>query len=313
MKKVFTYIISFVKEEIKWGYFISVVAFAGICIFLQYKFKLSHHYVDYYRKDFSFLFRAFILYAIPFIGTLSLYSVFHKKWTIWLNPHFIMLIGLTLITYVWRCDISLHTTLVKNFVDPSQQRYWQKVGTQLMHGIILFPLPFLWWWFMDKKEKPFYGWQYKNISFTPYFLILLILTPFIIIASTQPDFLRTYPKVASILKDEPQSLLTIAKAGLFELTYAFDFLMNEFFFRGFIILAFIPFLGRGIIIPMAVFYIFIHFGKPLGETISSFFGGIALGIITYETRSIYGGVIIHIGIAWLMEIAAFIGRTQLHS
>jgi hypothetical protein len=54
---------------------------------------------------------------------------------------------------------------------------------------------------------------------------------------------------------------------------------------------------------MAIFYCTIHFGKPLGECISSFFGGIILGVVSYHTRTIFGGFMVHVGIAWLMELA----------
>ena len=43
---------------------------------------------------------------------------------------------------------------------------------------------------------------------------------------------------------------------------------------------------------MAAMYVSIHFGKPLGETISSFFGGYILGIITINSRNIIGGTIV---------------------
>jgi hypothetical protein len=54
-----------------------------------------------------------------------------------------------------------------------------------------------------------------------------------------------------------------------------------------------------------VLYCTLHFGKPMGEAVSSVFGGYILGVVAYETRSIWGGVIVHIGIAWMMEIIAF--------
>ena len=66
--------------------------------------------------------------------------------------------------------------------------------------------------------------------------------------------------------------------------------------------------GKDAILPMAVFYCTIHFGKPIGECISSFFGGLLLGIITFNTRSIIGGLIVHLGIAWLMELGGYIGN-----
>jgi len=63
---------------------------------------------------------------------------------------------------------------------------------------------------------------------------------------------------------------------------------------------------RHAVLPMAVTYCFLHFGKPMAECISSFFGGYLLGVIAMYTRSIFGGCIIHMGIAFLMEAAAMI-------
>jgi hypothetical protein len=57
---------------------------------------------------------------------------------------------------------------------------------------------------------------------------------------------------------------------------------------------------------MAALYCAIHFGKPLAECISSFFGGILLGVISYHSRSVAGGLVLHLGIGWLMEIAGLI-------
>jgi membrane protease YdiL (CAAX protease family) len=54
---------------------------------------------------------------------------------------------------------------------------------------------------------------------------------------------------------------------------------------------------------MVVAYALIHFEKPLVEALSSIVGGLVLGIISYRTKSIYGGVILHLGIAFTMEIA----------
>jgi hypothetical protein len=59
---------------------------------------------------------------------------------------------------------------------------------------------------------------------------------------------------------------------------------------------------------MAAFYCTIHFGKPLGECITSFFGGLALGVLAYRTRSILGGLIIHLGLAWMMELGGWLGN-----
>ena len=138
--------------------------------------------------------------------------------------------------------------------------------------------------------------------------MLLFMVPLITAASTQPDFLAMYPKMGSV-----RFLNEGSGNGwhqlLYELSYGTDFIGIELFFRGFLVLAFAKWVGKDAILPMAVFYCTIHFGKPLGECISSFFGGMILGVLTYHTRSIIGGLIVHLGIAWLMELGGYIGRS----
>jgi hypothetical protein len=58
------------------------------------------------------------------------------------------------------------------------------------------------------------------------------------------------------------------------------------------------------VLPMALFYCTVHFGKPMAECVSSLFGGLLLGIIALESRSIYVGVLLHLCLAWGLEIAA---------
>ena len=71
---------------------------------------------------------------------------------------------------------------------------------------------------------------------------------------------------------------------LFELSYGSDFFSVEIFFRGFLVIGFMKWAGKDAILPMACFYCTIHFGKPLGECISSYFGGMLLGIVSYNTK-----------------------------
>jgi membrane protease YdiL (CAAX protease family) len=97
----------------------------------------------------------------------------------------------------------------------------------------------------------------------------------------------------------------------YEIAYGLDFITVELLFRGFLVIGMIKILGRNAIVPMAVIYCMLHFGKPMGEAISSIFGGYILGVVAYETRSVWGGIIVHMGIAWLMEIIAY-GQKLLH-
>lgn len=161
-------------------------------------------------------------------------------------------------------------------------------------------------WKIFDSNQPFYGTTTKNINWKPYWLMLLIMLPLVAAASTQPDFLAMYPKLKLIAGSSEE--INWWQKILFELSYGSDFIGIELFFRGFLILAFVKWAGKDAILPMACFYCAIHFGKPLAECISSYFGGIVLGIVVYNTKSIWGGLMVHLGIAWLMELGGNIGN-----
>jgi len=162
-------------------------------------------------------------------------------------------------------------------------------------------------WKLTREKQPFYGTGIKNFSVRPYLLMLLIMVPLVGAASTQADFLAMYPKLKSI-----SFLNNKENSGwyklLYELSYGSDFFTIELFFRGFLVLAFAKWAGKDAILPMALFYCTIHFGKPLGECISSYFGGLILGVVIYHTRTIFGGLLVHVGIAWMMELGGYLGN-----
>ncbi len=185
--------------------------------------------------------------------------------------------------------------------DKPWNNYWQTVLYWPLLVIIIGTILYIIWNVFDKKKQPFYGIKTRGIDWRPYGLMLLIMLPLVAAASTQPDFQAMYPKLQSI---EGNKLL-------FELSYGSDFITIELFFRGFLVLAFLKWAGKDAILPMACFYCTIHFGKPLGECISSYFGGMILGVIVYNTRSILGGLMVHLGIAWMMELAGYFVQLRI--
>lgn len=155
------------------------------------------------------------------------------------------------------------------------------------------------------KDSIFFGLSVKNIHLTPYLLLLLAILPLIIFAGTQSDFLAVYPKypadAAASLPGHPW-----IKFILFEIAYGTNFINVELLFRGFLVIGLAKLCGTRVLIPMTVLYAAIHFGKPFGEAFSSIFGGYLLGILAFYSKNIWGGICIHLGVAWLMELSAMI-------
>jgi len=98
---------------------------------------------------------------------------------------------------------------------------------------------------------------------------------------------------------------------MWEVLYAAQFFSLEFFFRGFWLRACKTQFGSGAVLAMIVPYCMIHYGKPLAETLGAIFAGLALGTLALRTRSIWGGVLIHVGVAVSMDVAALLQTTGL--
>ena len=130
------------------------------------------------------------------------------------------------------------------------------------------------------------------------------ILPLVVIASFQPDFQHTYPQFKFWKMGDVFGLSKFQMTLIYEFFYGLDFISVELMFRGALVIGMASVLGKDAVLPMAVTYVFIHFGKPAGETVSSFFGGYILGVIALRRQNIFGGIVIHIGMAYLMEIAA---------
>lgn len=198
--------------------------------------------------------------------------------------------------------------LFEHFQNVEHYNWLRAVIFTILRSIALMLPLAIYWYFVDRKNQRYYGFTLQNFDTKPYFVMLLIMLPLIVLASTQSDFLGAYPRGQKFNTLDIGNVAHWKYYGLYELVYGLDFISIEFFFRGFLILAFVGVLGPKAILPMAMFYVVIHWGKPAGELVSSFFGGSLLGIIAYYGKSIIGGIIVHMGIAWMMEIGALVGH-----
>ncbi|MDN5203038.1 CPBP family intramembrane metalloprotease [Fulvivirgaceae bacterium BMA10] len=212
---------------------------------------------------------------------------------------FIILIGLFTGYY-------LFPGWVQSLSDPSELifAYWV---SNYLKGFVIFIVPiFIIKHLFDKSQTSAYGLAFRKFNYKPYLTILLIVLPFIIIASFQPDFQMKYPMFKPWTVNSAFGFNRLAMGTIFELLYGISFVFIEWVFRGALVLGLVSVMGKGVILPMVASYAFLHFGKPPLEAISSIFGGYILGIISLRTKSIMGGTVIHVGIAWAMDLCAYL-------
>ena len=304
MSSIFKYIQDFYQKEFKLAYFLVVLFLLGIYIYLNYWHGLEARFAAGGKTKWSNFFGYYLLYFIPFATAFFLQLFFYKDCHYYQNGWFWIILFLAPAFFSFRVNFNFQETVIKHIWSGDAQIYWLRCLNWVVRVFVVLIPVFIIWFIKDRNNQPFYGTaSLKNV--TPYLIMLLIMIPLIALASTQKDFLHMYPKAKFITTlDLPTKKWHYI---IYELCYGFDFVSIEFFFRGFLILSLLKICGPHCIVPMACFYCSIHFGKPMGEAISSFLGGVLLGIVSYNTQSIWGGLIVHLGIAWLMEAGSWLG------
>ena len=302
MKDIFKYITDYFKS-LNSKVFLACSLLTALMIYLNFHYEIDLKIDEFESITIQFFCR-YLLFLLAFALPYFFYFLFEGK-NYFKSPLILLLIFLSPSIFSWKMEMSTDFHLSNNHY---WNYYWNQVAYWPVRLIVLSFILFIIWKIFYSKER-FFGLTVMNFNWKPYLIMLLIMVPLIAAASTQLDFLSMYPK----LNDVDTALYGVKNKWFYhlihELSYGTDFISVELFFRGFLILAFVKVVGKDAILPMACFYCAIHFGKPLGECISSYFGGLILGIVVYNTRSIIGGLIVHLGIAWLMELGGYIGNS----
>lgn len=304
LKKLIIDIIHYIKENFSFRLYLSVGIIAGLLIFVEYKWHVYDHISIKYGFDniiylINLILFSFTYYIVVFVIKLLDKSLIKLNSEFWLKSFAGLLVLSVYISYFGHYGIKTHLSY------PSV--YYYLYTSENLSGLITLMLPlYLIYRIFDKNQDiPFYGLSFKNFDFK-LALILSAISVFVSFAGSKfGDVSEYYPilnRTAYKSFSATVGIKPVISAVFFESAYLFDFVMIELFFRGFMIFGFVKLLGKNAILPVAVLYAVIHFGKPLPETISSFFGAYFLGIIAYSQKNIGIGIVLHCVLALAMEI-----------
>ncbi len=150
------------------------------------------------------------------------------------------------------------------------------------------------------------GWQF-NQTLKHWQGYLLLLTPilcFVVIVSFREDFIQHYP----FYNQAGRSWFDFLA---WEILYLTQFVCLEFFFRGFFLQALRPAIGANAVWVMCIPYLMIHFPKLWLEATGAILFGLFLGILALRSRSIWGGVFVHAGVALSMDFVSLLKQGRL--
>jgi uncharacterized protein len=129
-----------------------------------------------------------------------------------------------------------------------------------------------------------------------YIVFVAVMVPLVLVFSAEPTFQRIYPFYRGWTPADGWNRLLA-----WELAYALQFVALEFFFRGFLVHGLKHRFGVYSVFVMTVPYCMIHFQKAVPECVASIVAGVALGLMSLKTRSVWLGAALHISVAWGMD------------
>ncbi len=307
MKEIILELKDFIKKDFNIYTYSYTILFLAVSVFLNYKFRFEDTIIDPNFGSNIGMFIYFIYFLSPYLLVLIPILAIKKKLYILKKREFWIKVIVFFGIFGIMSGFYFHRELIREFQGNNATLYYlYKVIGNLKRIIPFLSIFFILKLIYDKKDNHLYGLRYKGINYKPFLWMLLLMIPLIVIASFQPAFQRSYPQFRFWIYDSALGLNQFEMGISFYIAYALDFVSIELLFRGALIIGMAKLLGRDAILPMAAAYVIIHFGKPPGEAISAFFGGFILGVHSLEKKNIFGGIIIHVGIAYLMDFAAIL-------
>jgi len=309
LKKILGYLKSYLQDYYNLKLYLCVAGFLATCIFLNYYFDIDDNFFDQFHLSMMDWPVMALFQSFPFLVTcIFLYILgINREWAtsrdFWMRFAIgFIILGFSRGFYFHRLPFEGMATVDFAFLTRSIR--WASSLVNMVLPFILVNLLI-----EEGKDRNLYGLADRNFDWKPYVTLLLITSVFLAIGSFLGEIKSYYPRYArsgGSAFAEANGIEEWISVLFYELAYGSSFISVEMVFRGYMVMAFSRIIGGYAVVAMVTSYCFLHFGKPLGETISSIFGGYVLGIIAYYTRNIWGGIWIHMGVAWLMELFAYL-------
>lgn len=306
MRELYNALSDFIRKDLSWPVYGITMLFLAVTMYINYLPSIDISPFDMRGGFWPRLGYYGILFGGTYFATALLCATgnetrFLKDWRFWaLGLAFVFIATIPKLHILKLVDVRAHDWSLHEMVFASKCHFFvhQMVISLVGLGIV--------WLLLRKWVDIDYGFRFNWQALKPYFLVLALVAPLVIAASFFPDFQKAYPQYKPWKYKEVFDLSIGQRATIFEACYSTGFIAVEAIFRGALAMTMIKVMGSRAVLAMASFYCVFHFGKPAGEAVGAFFGGYALGVLAIHSRSVLGGLIVHLGVAMLMESLAYL-------
>ena len=301
-------IVGFIKKDFLWTKYLLALVLAVVIVIAQVKFNIYDIIIaPTYGNGTSMLRIPMIyigVYFLVLIPSLAMHRELWRlrRWQVWVFPVVLLAIDGAGQGFYG------HKHWADAYGVTSKDRYYLELVGSFMFRSVFIVLMLCIFRKLTDGHFGLFGLKRTSKYLRVYGLIYVLLLPMFFLVSLTPQFLEFYPKMYITAYEGAMGWDRWQQIGLFELFYANDFIGVEGMFRGALVIGLARWLGPRAVLPMALTYMCIHLGKPDLELCSSVIGGYILGVLAWRTRHLWGGIIIHLGIAMFFEV---VGITRL--
>ncbi|NJN42248.1 MAG: CPBP family intramembrane metalloprotease [Flammeovirgaceae bacterium] len=305
MKDLWVILKNHVRQDFNWTLYSLILLFLSISISINYYFELDDTFFDSFNENPVQIGLYFLFFGIAYYTSAYITLRLTRKSELFLKKEFwlLSLAGIAILSF--RVGFPYTNSIVHSWSMDSRLHLWVYYSLANAINFLTTALPLVVIFVIIRQTREKFGINNHHKSLAGYWSILLLILPFIFIGSFEPGFKNYYPTYKANLVSDILGWPMYLPMAIYEICYGLDFFNVEFLFRGLMVIGLTHILGKEAILPMVCTYCFLHFGKPMAESISSIAGGYVLGVFAFYTRNIWGGVILHIGVAWSMELAAY--------
>ena len=306
MRQLYSALTEFVKNDFSWPIYGLTMLFLAGAMYVNYSSTIDLNLFEIRSGFFPRLGYYGLLFGGTYFATALIAAVgakksFLKDWRFWvLGGLFVFIATVPKLHILKLLDVRAYNFSLHEMVFVSKCHFFVHQMMISLAGLGLMKLFFSKWADLD------FGFRADWKTLKPYFFVLAIVAPLIIGASFFPEFQKAYPQYKPWNYAAVFDLSIMQQAFIFEPSYATGFVAVEAIFRGALAITMVKIMGSRGVLAMASFYCVFHFGKPAGEAVGAFFGGYALGVLAIHSRSVLGGLIVHLGIAMLMETMGYL-------
>ena len=314
MKLLLTYLKTFQKEYFNLRLYLAIAGFLAICISLNFYFDFENAYLDQLRGYWIHWPVMSGMLMLPFLVICFLiYWLGNDK--AWLSSREFwikVVIGFAIIGFERSFFLYDYVADLMSAVD---RRFFMRSMSWGRSYFTTFSSLMLFYWLYEKHrdaQKNWFGLRVSDTNFRSYLSMVAIIVIGIAIASFAEELHTYYPRYPRSGGDrfaEAHGFGEWFSILIYEFVYGSYFLNVELFFRGFLVIGFSRILGGNAVLAMLGSYVALHFGKPVAECVSSAFGGYIVGVLAFYSDRIWGGVFLHVALAWSMELFAWLQNT----